>query len=489
MARSAGIDIAADGVRLVEVSRRRGRLSVLGTRARMVQQPDRADAAAGVETKNGASLPAEVVGDAKLRANTVVVAGLPHGDVFFSSLRTELTKREDIRRLLKFELEDDFPLAFDDLVADVCSRRRTGDGKYEYLIAAASRGHINDLVRMLNGTRRPCSALSTDVCALAAVAHLVRPDDNGGPRVVLHVDGCRAILGLLQDGAITCARHVACVGDVETISATLAREIELTLRGALGRRYQHPVQIMLTGPDELIRELSARLSSAGGHQVVCCALPEIDGPGTALDGQFAIALGLALIGLDAHDDKLNFLTADLSQVDRMARSRAKRSAVVSAVLFAIILVLLGVRTFRQVQDLENERGRLARDIRTVFVEAFPGEKKVVNELAQMNEHVGSLRKEHDMLAAAMGKRIQPLRVLYVLSEKMTSEKGIGISSFSVRDRTVRVTGTGGSFESVEQFLEELKQVPEFDSVALEDVALSRGSDRPEFRLVILLKAG
>jgi len=143
----------------------------------------------------------------------------------------------------------------------------------------------------------------------------------------------------------------------------------------------------------------------------------------------------------------------------------------------------------RLQDLEAERGRLAREIRAVFVEAFPGEKKVVNELAQMSEHLAALRKEHDTLATVMGKRIQPLRVLHVLSEKMTSEKGIGISSFSVRDRTVRVTATGSSFESVEQFLEELRQVPEFDSVALEDVALSRGSDRPEFRLVILLKAG
>ena len=62
----------------------------------------------------------------KFRANTVVVTGLPYEKVFFSSLRTELTKREDVRRLLKFELEDDFPLPVDDLVADVCSRRSCG---------------------------------------------------------------------------------------------------------------------------------------------------------------------------------------------------------------------------------------------------------------------------------------------------------------------------------------------------------------------------
>jgi len=489
MARSVGIDITADGIRLVQVSRRRGKLSLLGTSAREVRQREGSDTAIEAQMQNPASLLAEAIRDVKLRANTVVVAGLPYQKVFFSTLRTELTKREDVRRLLKFELEDDFPLPFDDLVADMCSRRRAGDDKYQYLIAAASRGQINASVQMLRDAGRQCSVLSTDACALAAIARLIQPSDDSRPRVILHVDGCRAILGLLQDGAVVCARHLSCTGNAEAIGATLAREIELAIRGTLGKQHQPPVQILLTGPNELLRELSARLSQATGHEVICCELSQVISPARALDGQFAVALGLALIGLDSRSDELNFLSADLSQVDRAAKSRAKRSALVSAILFAVILGLLGVRTLHRLRDLERERGQLAREIRSVFVEAFPEEKKVVNELAQMNEHLTALRKEHDTLAAVTGKRIQPLRVLHLLSEKMTSEKGIGISSFSVREGTIRVTATGSSIESVEQFLGELRQVPEFDSVALEDVSLSRGSDRPEFRLVISLKTG
>ena len=139
---------------------------------------------------------------------------------------------------------------------------RAGDDKYEYLIAAASRSQINDSVQMLNGAGRQCSVLSTDVCALAAVARLIQPNDDSRPHIILHVDGRRAILGLLQDGAIARARHLSCTGDAETIGTTLAREIELTLRGTPGRRYQHPLQVMLSGPDELVRELSTRLSQA-----------------------------------------------------------------------------------------------------------------------------------------------------------------------------------------------------------------------------------
>lgn len=496
MACSVGIDITADGVRLVQLSRRRGKLSVLGTYAREVQDRESSDATVGVEMQNLAPLLAEVIREAKLKANATVVVGLPYEKVFFSSLKTELTKQEDIRRLLKFELEDDFPLPFDDLVADICSRRYAGEDKYEYLIAAASRSQIGAWVQALDSVGRPRSVLSTDVCALAAAARLAQQDNDGRPTMLLYADGRRTILGLLQDGPITCARHLSCTGNAEVISATLAREVELTFRGTLGRQYQHPLRILLSGSGELVRELSPKLSQATGHEVVSCQLPvsgnlttENGEPATALDGCYAIALGLALIGLGLRDDELNFLSADLSQVDRAARSKAKHSALVSAVLVTTILGLLGLRTFGHLRALGTERAQLTQEIRAVFTKTFPGEKKVVNELAQMTEHLNSLRKEHDTLATVVGKRIQPLRVLHILSEKMTSEKGIGLLSFSIKDKTVHVTGTGSSFESVEQFLNELRQVPDFGSVELEDVVLSRGSDRPEFRLVISWKAG
>jgi type II secretory pathway component PulL len=221
-----------------------------------------------------------------------------------------------------------------------------------------------------------------------------------------------------------------------------------------------------------------------------CPLPEAAAIGASdLDGQFAIALGLALVGLDSAGDTLNFLNADLSQVDRAAKSKVKQAALVSAVLLVAVLGLLGFRMLRELRSLEAERAGVSQEIRAVFTDAFPEDKKIVNEAAQMKEHLDSLRKEHNMLAAMVGKRIQPLRMLYVLSEKMTSEKGVGISSFSIKDKTIRIAGTGNSFESIEQFLEELRQVPEFGSIELEDMAQSRGSGRPEFRLLILVKTG
>lgn len=174
---------------------------------------------------------------------------------------------------------------------------------------------------------------------------------------------------------------------------------------------------------------------------------------------------------------------------RVARSKTKRAAFISVALLAVILGLLGFRALRELSGLEADEARLSRDIRTIFVQSFPSEPRIVNELAQMTEHLDALRRQRDMLVAAVGKPIRPLWALQVMSETLAADAGIRLSSFVVTERTIRVTGTGDSFQSIEQFQGKLRKVPQFGAVEMEDVASSRGSERPEFRFLISVKAG
>lgn len=481
-----GIDITGRSVKVVQISRKHDRLFVLRTCTKEAKSQELAAESAPV-----GSLLAEAIREAGIEANVPVVVGLPYDKVFFSSFRTDVAEQEDVRRLLKFELEDDFPVPFDDLVMDICGRRIVNEREHEYLIAAVSRKEMDACLQKVRETGRKCAVLSTDVCALHAVVQVARPDDDSGPLMILHADGHRMVLGAVQDGDIVYARHVACA---ETGAATLAREIELVRRAIFGRQGGQggqAVKILLSGPNEWVEELSEPLASATGCEIRPADLwPQVQSSqDPELGGQYDLALGFALIGLGLGREEPNFLRADVSQTDRTAKSKAEHAAVVSAILLAAILGLFGVKLFGELRRLKADDAQLEEEIRTVFTGAFPDEKKIVNELAQMTEHLDSLRKERDTLAAAVGQRVRPLRILHVLSERMTSEKGIGISSFSIKDTTVHLVGTGRSFESVEQFLEELRQVPEFASVELEDVALSQGSDRPAFRLLISVKIG
>jgi len=478
-----GIDITGRSVRIVQISRKHDRLFVPQTYTKQTgaQEPAAESAPAG-------SLLAEALREAEIEANVPVVVGLPYDKVFFSSFRTDVAKQEDVRRLLKFELEDDFPVPFDDLVMDICGHRAGNEREHEYLIAGVSRREMNACLQTFRESGRKCTVLSTDVCALQAVVQVARPDDDTGPLIILYFDGDRMVLGAVQDGDIVYARHVACA---EIGAATLAREIELARRAMFGRQCQPPVRILLSGPNEWVEELSEPLASATDCEIQPADLwPQVQSSeDPELGGQYDLALGFALIGLGLGREEPNFLQADVSQTDRTAKSKAKHAATVSTILLAAILGLFGVKLFGELRGLKADDAQLEEEIRTVFTGAFPDEKKIVNELAQMTEHLKSLRKEHDTLAAAVGQRVRPLWILHVLSERMTSEKGIGLSSLSIRDTTVHLAGTGRSFQSVEQFLEELRQVPEFASVELEDVALSQGSDRPAFRLLISVKIG
>ena len=486
MAYSIGIDLTATAIRLVQIARRRGTLSVLGTCTKSIEPnglPADADAIRALLT--------DIIHEAGFKRNTNTVVGLPHEKVFFNNFTTDLATREDVRRLLRFELEDDFPVPFDDLVVDICGHRRRAEGDHEYLVAATGRRELDPWIRALESSQWRGPVLSTDGRALEALARLTRRDEEDTICVPVHTDGHRMVLGVLQDDGLVCARHRACTGDADALAAVLAREIELTTRERLRNQRQAPVRILLSGPDVLVGELSEKLAQATGREVqqlrVASAIPASQV--SELDGGFAIALGFALQGLAPADEQLNFLHADPTKMDRAAKSRTKRAAFVSVVLLVAILGLLGVKTLRDLNGLRTEQATLEREIRTIFVEAFPKEKKIVNELAQMTEHVDSLRKQRDTLVAAVGTRIRPLWALQVLSETLAMDSGIRISSFVVADTTIHIVGTADSFESVEQLLEGLRQEQQFDSVELEDVASSRGSERPEFRVLISVRTG
>jgi type II secretory pathway component PulL len=476
-----GIDMTSRGVKVAHILRRRDKLVVLHTSRKDVNAQESPS-----ESAQADALLASAIVEANIGANVPLVVGLPYGKVFFSSFRTKLARREDVRRSLRFELEDDFPVRFDDLVTDICGCRTTPERQHEYLVAAVSREQMNECLEEIHESGRKVTVLSTDVCALHAVMQEACPDESG-PLIILHADGQRMILAATENGNLVYARHVTCA---ETGTAVLAREIELARRSEFGGQCQRHPKILLSGPNELIEGLSGPLSSMTECEVRRADLwpQRQSSEDPELGGQYDIALGYALIGLGIGGG-LNFLTADVSRADRTAKSEAKYAAIVFSALLAAILGLLGFRSLRGLKELEAERADLERTIRTVFTEAFPKEKKIVNELAQMSEYVNTLRKERDTLVAAVGQQVRPLWVLHVLSERMTSEKEIGISSVSIKDTAVHLTGTARSFESVEQFLDELRQVSEFASVVLEDVALTRGSERPAFRLTISVKTG
>jgi type II secretion system protein L len=429
-----------------------------------------------------------------------VVVAMPYGKVFFHNFRTDLSNNKDAQRLLKFELEDDFPIPFDDLVVDICGNREFKQDSQEFLVGAVSRLELQEWIKMLLQAGVECSVVSADVCALHKVAALNHKMVNDTASLIVYVDSCRGILAVSKGNKLICARYFNYINRIEEFVPALRREIELTLRGIFihapaspdasrgsGSDIPVPSRILLSGTNEIVRKLSEELPKEIDSEIVTLnPFSQIScSPQQQRDGELVIALGLALIGENKNGEMLDFLAADTVKSDQ--KQKTKRSALVFGSLLLAIGALLLVNIFIQLNALENENQRFRQEIRDIFIQTFPEEKKIVNELAQMTEKYEALKAEYSTIATEIHGRAPSLRILQHISEKITPDQNVNVSSTSITAESVRLSGTAPSFESVEKVVGVLSQISEFESVELRNIDIEPTSGKVRFNLSIKMR--
>jgi len=483
--RSIGIDVSENRISVVQLCHGRGTVSL--ERMHVQQMPDDTSAKESSAARYRAAIRSAVPkGEFDTRASVVVA--MPYGRVFFSNFRTDLSDNQDIRRLLSFELEDDFPILFDDLVVDFCSHRELQQHNREFLVGAVSRSELRDWIETLREAGVECSAVSADVCALHTVAALNHELIHNTHSLIIYVDGRRTILALSDKNRLVCVRYLNSGDTTEINVPALRREIDLTLRAAFNSHIPIPPRILLSGTDELVHDLSEKLPGEIDFEI------EILDPFTGItcspqpprDGRLVIALGLALIGANRGNGMLNFLAADAVEADQTAKT--KRSAFVFGFLLLAVVLVLVASLFIQLNALGNENQRIKREIRDVFTQTLPEEKRIVNELAQMTEKFMLLENEYNTLATEIRGRAPSLRILQHVSEKITPDQNVSVSGISMTAKLARLNGTATSFESVDNVVVILKQIPEFDSVEIRSIDLDPKDGKVRFSLLITMKS-
>jgi type II secretory pathway component PulL len=197
-----------------------------------------------------------------------------------------------------------------------------------------------------------------------------------------------------------------------------------------------------------------------------------------------IATGLALIGTNEIGEALNFLAVDEFRSDQ--RAETKRGLFIFGLLVLAIGVLLIAKLFYELNTLENENQLLNQQVRDVFVQTLPEEKKIVNELAQMNEKLEAVRAEYNIFAAGLSEQILPLKLLQDLSEKITPDQNVRIYDISIVPQSMRLVGVVASFESVDNLTSLLRQIPEFNEIELQNIDVDPQSGGVRFTLSITM---
>jgi Tfp pilus assembly protein PilN len=482
--RSIGIDINEDKISIVQLSFAGGKFSV--ERASVREMPE--SSSSEKTTVDVQSLINSMITEENFDMSAKVTVTAPSDRVFFQSFRTNLSTDEDIGHLIKFELEDDFPIPFDELVAGVCGGRELKGDNREYLVGAINRSELRGRVETIQEAHLKCSTVTADVFALYAAASL--SDDLAGntPFVIVHSDNFRIILTIGVKDRLVCARHFSSRSEAEGETPlrsiqVITREIEMTLRAIFGSNADARLKVFISADNGLIEGLSARLP-----EIIDCEVVElkpfikIDCSKQQPNTDIVIATGLALIGTNEIPEVLNFLSIDELSSDRTAET--KRSLFVAGVLLLVIGALLVVRLFYELNNLGHQGELVKKQIREVFVQTLPKEKRIVNELAQMNEQLETIQAEYDILSAGLSDRVLPLKILQSISEKITPDQNIRINDISMAPESVSLAGIAPSFESVDNVMSVLRQVSEFNTIEVQGIDVDPKSSGVRFTLSI-----
>jgi len=401
-----------------------------------------------------------------------VTVTAPTDRIFFQNFKTDLSANEDVQQLIKFELEDDFPIPFDELVAGICGSRELEGNDREYLIGAINRLELQRRIKTIKQVNLKCSNVTADVCALYAAVSINHNLIDNTPSVIVHADNSRIIVAISDKGRLVCVRHFNSQDLTEAQGGTpvqvLTCEIEMTLRAVFGPDTDTRRKVFVCSNNKLLEGLFERLPQAMNCEVVELNLfAKIDCPDQQPNPDIAIATGLAMIGTNEIPDVLNFIAIDEFRSDQTVE--IKRGRYIAGTLLLAIGILLVAMLFHEVNNLESRHERLKKQIREVFVQTLPQEKKIVNELAQLNEHLETSQAQYNALAAGLSDRVLPLRILQIISEKIPTDQNVRINDISMAPESIHLAGIAPSFESVDKLMSLLRQVSGFDTVEVPSI--------------------
>ena len=464
MKRTIGIDINKRFISLVQLCSKGGKIFLEKTFIREISNAESRNEVPSQEIQAAVKDTIEKEGfDTRAKA----IISMPYGKVFFYNYKTEIASDRDIEQLIKFELEDDFPIPFDDLLTDICNQRNLNEHTREFFVGAVRKSKLQDWVQAISETGLNCDIVTSDACALGSFIKLKKNQNHDNTTVVVYPDDNRIIIAVCQNGSLIFARHIDNIETSDRVSI-LKKEIELTFREIHDESSSHALSGELTKESDLD---VAALNPFEGLDYVS---------EDKTDNKLTIALGLALTGMNNRDKVLNFIDAEKAGTEQAVKT--KRNAFVFAVLLISITVMFVINLFARLNALENEKQNLEGQIRNIFVQTFPDEKKIVNELAQMNEKYNSLEQEYKTVASEIFDRTPALEILANISEKIVPDQNIRISDITMTADSVQLSATAADFESVDNLVEKFKKIPEFSSVDMGNIDLNAADNRVSFNI-------
>ncbi len=422
-----------------------------------------------------------------------IAISLPNDAVFFRNLETDSTGAEQMQGLSRFALEHNFPIQPDEIIAKECSHRQLPDEKYSVLIAAAARTSLRERLNLFTRARMHPKLAEAAIFAVHSTIAANHPEVGGGIAIIAYIDESYLTLAVIQDNNILIVRNIPILSrsqdniDVadEQLAELLSREVEITWRKVFGTEIEQGCKIYLAATDRSCDALKAIV-----EENLNCQIAVVDPYAKVKnlsehknDPAICIAEGLALRLLAPEKTTgINFLEADNSNIKPTLD--LKKEFVICAILAgAIAIVSLG-GLFMRLSHLETKYARIKNEIREVFQHTLPEETNIVSPVAQLEQKLNVLRKDYRLFASFGPTSLSPLEVLHRITVDTPQQENVKMDNIFITDESVRLSGSSDSFESVYQWQQLLREIPEFTTVDVQDAQRESESGAVHFTILI-----
>ncbi len=180
----------------------------------------------------------------------------------------------------------------------------------------------------------------------------------------------------------------------------------------------------------------------------------------------------------------NFRKGELSYAKE--RAAVKRNLVITAVLLFLILGLLTGDMYLRYAGLSRELVRAKEALKSEYLELFPAETRVLDELYQLEAKLKILKEDIEI----MGGGESVLDIMKKLSQASGKNPGAKIKFYelNIGEGRVTVRGEADSFEGANLLKEALSKDGSFKDVLLSDLKTKLGGGAG-FSLSIIIKNG
>jgi Tfp pilus assembly protein PilN len=419
-----------------------------------------------------------------------VAVSLPCHAVSFAEVQTDAAGLQTLRAGETLRLRDDLPIAAEDAVIRVCSARPLPKGGYGVLVAAASAETVREQLQLFSNAKLCPTIVDAPLVAMHAAVTMNYPEVRQATALLVGLDESTLTLAVAKDGSILIARNIPlpCEQDrplpPEALIDIIEPEIEITWRKAFGTSESKDLCIFLMSAPPVGDALLAALQERTECRIIA-ANPYVNVRRSADDVDFPVyvAEGLALRAISGEQaDRGDFLSA--YNVRRRPGWSLRRELLACVTLLVVTAAVWFTGLFVRLSALESQYAQLKEQTEMVFHQALPQEKNIVNPMAQIQQRLDALRRENEAFPSFRPGRYTPLEIMQLLTTHTPKTGGLRCQDLLITADSVQAVGSCDSFAVLSEWQRLLKQMPEFNTINIQDQKKDARTGQVQFALSI-----